>query len=101
MHAGLFLSRCAFSLAAVPALRPHLLRLTQLDLDLTHSQDINRGVLESVALQMCSPLVGAVRFKRLVVYSCPVSVHTDECQRSILEQLRRDVGVTDVEVEVS
>ncbi len=101
MHAGLYLSRCSFSLAAVPALRPHMLQLTNLEMDLTHCQDVNDGVLEAVALQVCCPLPGAVRFQRLALYSCPMSVGTDECQRSILEQLRRDVGVMDVDVEFS
>lgn len=73
-----------------------MLQLTRLEMDLRHCQDVNDGVVESVALQMCCPLPGAAQLRHFQCNSCPMTVDAEECAESVRAQLRDDFGITGV-----
>ncbi len=97
-RAGLQLQQCYFPLAALLGMRPHMLQLTHLVLDLQCLHDITDTVLGSVAQLLCRPQPGAQQLAYLECYGCPSALDVGDWERSVLADLETGFGVTGVVV---
>ncbi len=93
-HAGLILRGCLFPLAALPGLRPHMTRLTVLNVDLSCHSSIDADATMSVALLLARPHPGAAQLQHLVFDGCPRDLDITFCEQSVMQQLEDDFGVT-------
>ncbi len=95
------LGGCSFPLAAVPAVRPHMMQLSRVTLDLLCFTGISRNELESVLVLLCRPLPGAPPLSHLQCFGCYQWMDVYECRNSVLQQLEVDFGVTSVSVMIT
>ncbi len=93
-HAGLDLQNCYAPLAALPGLRPHMTRLTRLEVDLPchYPSRIDPEVLQAVALLLLRPHPGAVQLQWLRFTNCAHAVQTELCMQSIRRSWLHSLG---------
>lgn len=98
--AGLKLWGCSFPLAALPAVRSHMLQLTLGLLDLSSLAHVTRDELESVLVLLCRPLPGAPPLRQMLCCGCGPWADAAQCRQSVLRQLEVDFGVSGTQVIV-
>ncbi len=89
---------CSFPLAAVPAVRFHMLQLNRVLLDLASLTHVSRDELESVLVLLCRPLPGAPPLRQMLCCGCRLDL--EQCRQAVLQQLEHDFGVTNTSVMV-
>ncbi len=101
LPAGLRLRQCSFPVVALPALRPPMLQLQELRVDLTKCPDVHGGVLATVLLLLCRPYGGQPQLRELDCRCWADEVNCGEVERSVLEQLANGFGLTGIRIRVS
>lgn len=99
--AGLELDNCVFPVAALPALRPPMLRLDELVLDLAYCGASEVGVLETVLLLLCRPVQGAAQLGRLYCNNCPHEIDVGGLTESLVEKLGDNFGVRWLDIDLT
>lgn len=98
---GLELDNCVFPVVALPALRPPMLRLDELVLDLAYIGDSEVGVLETILLLVCRPVQGAAQLGRLYCNNCPHEIDLEELTESLVEKLENNFGLRWMDIDLT